>query len=189
MRLIWLWHHWPLTLPCYSLLRRDLRPSSRPSARWWRFSTTCSRRWWPDSSSPSSPGSGRSRPSSCCPSQTRCGSARLLFSLWCCVFPDLSVGPRGLTFTWWGCRSVCFRHKPTEPAHSFVFCSCVYFCLYGLFNRISFHKFSWQLSASSLCSSGLISAVLVLLTTYLYESLLQPQYNPLWLTGFKAPTN
>ena len=37
-------------------------------------------------------------------------------------------------------------HKPTKLAHSFLFCSCVCFCLYGLFNCISFHKFSWQLS-------------------------------------------
>ena len=48
-----------------------------------------------------------------------------------------------------------------------LFCSCVHFCLYGPFNCISFHKFSWQLSAFSLCSSGLISAVLVLSTLYL----------------------
>ena len=31
------------------------------------------------------------------------------------------------------------------------------FCLYGPFNCISFHHFSWQLSVFSLCSSGLIS--------------------------------
>ena len=49
-------------------------------------------------------------------------------------------------------------HKSTELAHSFLFCSCVCFCLYGPFNCISFHKFSRQLSAFSLCSSSLISA-------------------------------
>ena len=37
-------------------------------------------------------------------------------------------------------------HKPTELAHSLLFCSCVYFCFYGHFNCISFHKFSQQLS-------------------------------------------
>ena len=36
---------------------------------------------------------------------------------------------------------------------------CVYFCLYGPFNCISFHQFSRWLSAFSLCSSGLISAL------------------------------
>ena len=76
--------------------------------------------------------------------------------------------PRGLTFTWWGCYSLCQRHKATEHAHSFLFCSCVYFCLYGPFNCISFHKFSRQLSVFSLCSSGLISALLVLSTIFLF---------------------
>ena len=33
--------------------------------------------------------------------------------------------PRRLTFTWWGCCSLCLRHKPTELALSFLFCSCV----------------------------------------------------------------
>ena len=44
-------------------------------------------------------------------------------------------------------------HKPTELAHSFLLCSCVYSCLRGPFNCISFHKFSRQLSAYSLCCS------------------------------------
>ena len=51
---------------------------------------------------------------------------------------------------------------------SFLLCSCVYFCLYGPFNCISFNKYSRQLSAFSLCSSGLISASLVLSTTHLF---------------------
>ena len=58
--------------------------------------------------------------------------------------------------------------KLTELAHSFLFCSCVFFCLYSPFNCISFHKSFRQLSAFSLCSSGLNSALLVLLTTYLF---------------------
>ena len=57
--------------------------------------------------------------------------------------------PHGLTFTWWGCCSLCFWHKPTELAHSFLFCSCAYFCL--SFNCISFHKFS------RLCLTGPLS--------------------------------
>ena len=65
------------------------------------------------------------------------------------------------------CYSLCFWQKPTELAHAFsVLVS--YFCLYGPFNCISFHKFSRQLSAFSICSSGLISAVLVLSTLYLF---------------------
>ena len=39
-------------------------------------------------------------------------------------------------------------HTPTELARSFLFCSCVYVCLYGPFNGILFHKFSRQLSFS-----------------------------------------
>ena len=93
--------------------------------------------------------------------------------------------------TWWGCCDLSLWHKPTELAHSFVFCSCVCFCRYGPFNCISLHKFSRQLSAFLLCSSsGLISALMVLSTIYsLDESLPQPWYNPLWLTGLKAPIN
>ena len=72
----------------------------------------------------------------------------------------LRWGPRGLSFTWWGCCA-------TELAHSFLFCSCVCFCLFYPFNCISFHESSWQLSAFSLCSTGLISALLVL-STILY---------------------
>ena len=55
-----------------------------------------------------------------------------------------------------------------ELAHSFLFCSCVYFCLYGPFNCISFHKFSRQLSVFWPRSSGLISALPVLSTIYLF---------------------
>ena len=59
------------------------------------------------------------------------------------------------------------KKSPTELAHSFSFCSCVWFCPYGPFNSVSFHKFPRQLSAFSLCPSGLISALLVLSTAYL----------------------
>ena len=43
----------------------------------------------------------------------------------------------------------------------------LYFCLYGPFNCISFHKFSRQLSVFLFCCSGLISVLLVLSTVYL----------------------
>ena len=80
----------------------------------------------------------------------------------------LRRSPRGFTFSWWGCCGLCQRHKPTELAHSFLFCSCVYFCFIDPFNWISFHKFSRQLSAFSPCSSFLNSALLVLSTIYLF---------------------
>ena len=98
--------------------------------------------------------------------------------------------PRGLTFLWWGCHGLCHRRKLTKLAHCFLFCSCVCFCLYVLFNSISFHKFSRQLLAFSLCSSGLNSALLVLLTMSLFINVsLSPDLILLWLTGLKAPSN
>ena len=75
----------------------------------------------------------------------------------------------GLTFTWWGCCELCFWHKATELAHSFLFCSCIYFCLCGPFKCISFHKFSRQL---------FLSYLRVYWSFQLYESLLQPWYDP-----------
>ena len=72
---------------------------------------------------------------------------------------------RGLTFTWCGYYGLCFEHKPTELAHSFFILFLCLFLSYGPFNCISFHKPSRQLSIFSLCSSGLLSASLVLSTT------------------------
>ena len=95
----------------------------------------------------------------------------------------------GLTFMWWECCSLRLWHKPAELAHCFLFCSCIWFCLYGPFNCILFLKFSRRLPSFSLCSSRLIFALLVFSTISLAESLLQPWYNPLWSTGFKAPAN
>ena len=70
--------------------------------------------------------------------------------------------PRGLTFTWWGYSGLCQRHKPTELAHSFLFCSYVYFSLDDPFNCISFQK-SYDNSPLRLNS-----ALLVLSTIYLF---------------------
>ena len=93
----------------------------------------------------------------------------------CTTFGNLQtvlfLRPRGHIFTWWRCYGLCQRHKPTELARPSLFCSCVYFCLCGPFDSISFHKFSRQLSVFLLCSPSLISAVLVLSTTYLSKSL------------------
>ena len=50
-----------------------------------------------------------------------------------------------------------FLTLTAELVHCFLFRSCVYFCLYGPFNCISFHKFFRQLSTFSLCPSGLLS--------------------------------
>ena len=82
-------------------------------------------------------------------------------------------------------------YKPTELAHSFLFCSCVRFCLYGPFNCISFHKLSRQLPAFSLCSFCLLSALLVLSTIYLFTKVsLSPDVILCgWLSLQHQPTN
>ena len=59
-------------------------------------------------------------------------------------------------------------HKPPELVHSVLFCSCICFFLYGPFSCISFRQFFRQLSVFWLCSSGLISALLVLSTIHLF---------------------
>ena len=58
-------------------------------------------------------------------------------------------------------------NQPTLPT-PFFSCSCVYFCHHGPFNCISFYEFFRQLSIFSLCCSGLLSALLVLSTIYLF---------------------
>ena len=59
-------------------------------------------------------------------------------------------------------------NQPTLLTPFFIFCSCVYFCLYGPFNCISIHTFSLQLSVLSLCSSGFISVLLVISTICIF---------------------
>ena len=73
----------------------------------------------------------------------------------------------------YGVRSISFiswRRILDTPklALSFLSSSSIYFCLCGPFNCISIHKYSQQLSIFWLCSSGLISALLVLSTKYLF---------------------
>ena len=83
------------------------------------------------------------------------------------IYQLLNRSLRRLNFLWWGCWGLCPRHKPAGLAHYILFCACVCFCHHGPFNCISFHKFSWQLSTFSLCSSGL---VLPLNYIYLFET-------------------
>ena len=81
--------------------------------------------------------------------------------------PQYLPRPRLLTFTWQRCYGSCQRRKPTELAHSFSFCSCVCFCLMAL--STVFHSINCpDDSPFSHCSSGLISASLVLSTLYLF---------------------
>ena len=72
----------------------------------------------------------------------------------------------------------------------FLFCSCICFCLYEPFHCIS-------LPIDSPNNSLLSHSVLLVSSLpywsfqlyILYQSLLQPWYNPLWLTGLKVPNN
>ena len=76
------------------------------------------------------------------------------------------------------CRAVYRSQVPDldvkQPSLStlFILFLCLFFCCccchYGPFNCISFHKFFQQRSTFLLCSSGFISALLVLSTTYMY---------------------
>ena len=80
-------------------------------------------------------------------------------------------------------------NQPSLPTPFFyLLCSCVYLCLYVPFNCILFHKFSRQL-----CVSHPVFPVLFLpywsFQSHINGRLLQPWYNPLLLTGLKAPTN
>ena len=92
-----------------------------------------------------------------------CYNSLLLVSVY------LSCAKRTVTLSSSHCfqgQRVCSPRRETKGPHFllpsfFVFVS-------GPFNRILFHKFSRQLSAFSLCSSGLISALLVLSTIYLF---------------------
>ena len=76
--------------------------------------------------------------------------------------------PCRLTFTWLGFCGLCERYKSARFVRTFLFCSCVCFCLYGPFSCFLFSKSSQQPSTFSLCSSGLNSALLVLSTIYLF---------------------
>ena len=98
----------------------------------------------------------------------------------------------GSSFVHWRrCCGWCLWLKPTKFAHSSLLSSCVCFCLYGPFNCISFLKLSRQLSAFSLCSFGLISAILVLSTVHLFMKVF---FSPdiilsAWLGWKHQPTN
>ena len=84
--------------------------------------------------------------------------------------------------------------KPAELAYSFLFSFCVYFCLYGPFDCISFRE-----SPDNSPFSHIVLPVLSLLYwsfelhislwISLHENLLQAWYNPMWLTGLKTPVN
>ena len=84
---------------------------------------------------------------------------------------DHSVCPRGLTFTWWVCYSLNFEHKSTELARSFLFSSCVSFCLMSL--STVFHSIN-SLNNSPFSHSVLPTLLLPYWSFQLYIFLLTP---------------
>ena len=77
------------------------------------------------------------------------------------------ASPHGLTFTWLRCYCLCQRHESTELAHSFLYSVLASVSLFMVLSTV-FHSInSPNNSAFSLCSSGLISVLLVLSTLYL----------------------
>ena len=78
--------------------------------------------------------------------------------------------PRVLTFTWWECYGLCPWHKPTELAHSLnsvLVSISVFMALSTVFSSTNSPDNS-PFSVFSLCSSSLISSLLVLSTFYLF---------------------
>ena len=100
----------------------------------------------------------------------------------------LSTSPRAHLRVVGMLRFMSDTNQPSLPTPFYSVLVSV-FCLHGPFNCISFHKFSRQLSVFSFCSSGLISALLVLSTEYLFMKVsLSPDIIPSGCLGSKTPT-
>ena len=81
---------------------------------------------------------------------------------------SFSLGPCRLIFTWWRCCGLCLSHKPTELAHSFfIVFLCLFKSLWPFQLYFYFINSPDNTRAFSLCSSGLISALVVLSAIYL----------------------
>ena len=108
------------------------------------------------------------------PSFSRSHSLSLLVSSFPCLFfsSSFSLPLSVLLFFFssaWAHLLVVGMSLQTSRACPLFYCVFVCFCLYRPFNCISFHEFSRQLSAFSLCFSDLISALLVLSTICLFS--------------------
>ena len=77
-------------------------------------------------------------------------------------------------------------HKPTDLAHYFSFCSCIYFCLDDPFNCIHYINSPDKFPFFWLCSSGLIAILLVLSTVNLFMTVsFSPDITPSGWLGSK----
>ena len=106
--------------------------------------------------------------------------------------PTLSYGPTRADLHVVGMlRFMSDMNQPSLPTpfHSVLVSISVFMALLTVFHSIN----SPDNSSFSDCSSGLISAFFVVLTTYLFMKVSfspdSPDVNPLWLTGLKAATN
>ena len=101
--------------------------------------------------------------------------------------------PRWLTFTWWGCYGSCLWHKPTELARSFKKKIILFLCLFLYLWPFQLYFIQWILQTTLRLLTVFFVSSFCLIGPFNYislsESLPQPWYNPLWLTGLKAPTN
>ena len=99
--------------------------------------------------------------------------------------------PTRLTFTRWGCCVLRLWHTPTELAHSFFF--FLFLCLFLSLWPFQLYFIPWILPTTLRFLTQFLRSYFCLIGPFnyisLYEGLLQPWYNPLWLTGLKAPTN
>ena len=106
-------------------------------------------------------------------------SVLVSISVFSTVFHSINSPDNRLIFTWWGCCGLCLFFC-TNRAYPLLFiCSCVYFCLYGPFNCISFRKFSPKLCAFTLFFRSYFYLTGPFNYMSLYESLLQPWHRPL----------
>ena len=85
---------------------------------------------------------------------------------------------------WWGCYVLCLWHKLTALAHFFKKNYVLVYASILMALATVFHSIN-SLSVFSLCSSDLISVLLVLSSISLYESLLSPDKIPSGWVGSK----
>ena len=100
--------------------------------------------------------------------------------------------PRGISFTWWGCYSLCFRHKSIQLPTPF-YSVLVSILVFMAFSTVFHSMISPDDSLFSYSVLPVFSLLFFFFCLFNYislcESLLQPWCNPLWLTGLKTPIN
>ena len=88
-----------------------------------------------------------------------------------------------------GMLGLCQRRKPTELAYSFLYCSCVYFCLTALSTVFHFINFPDHCPFFTLFFRSCLSPMDPFNYMSLYKVSLSPDLIPSGLTGLKTPIN